>query len=194
MLQIDNKIVSMDIAEKKFICDVSKCKGACCIQGDAGAPLEEDEVKTLEKVYPLVKPYMRPEAIEVTEREGLYYVDEEGDTVTMLVNGNECAYTFFENGVAKCAIEKAYHDKKIKFRKPVSCHLYPIRVKKYSDFDAVNYDIWDLCDAARTLGEKEDVPVFRFVKDALVRKYGKDFYKKLEVAHDQYVKDKNEVK
>ncbi len=182
MLQIENKILSLDIIQDKFACDIEKCKGACCIHGDAGAPLEDNEIKLLDEEYEKIKPYLRKEAIEEIEKKGKYYVDEEKDTVTMLVNKEECAYAIFENGIAFCGIEKAYFDGATTFRKPVSCHLYPIRTKTYRSFEGMHYDRWDICKDAITKGEKEDIPVYIFVKDALIRKYGKDFYKELTIA------------
>lgn len=182
MLQIEDKILSLDIIKDKFVCDVSKCKGACCVHGDSGAPLEENEIELLDKEYQKIKPYLRKEAVEEIEKKGMHYVDEENDTVTMLVNKEECAYAIFENGIARCGIEKAYFDGATTFRKPISCHLYPIRTKKYRSFEGMNYDRWDICKDAITKGEKENVPVYIFVKDALIRKYGKEFYEELTIA------------
>lgn len=182
MLQIDDKIMSLDVIEKRFVCDLGACKGACCVEGDSGAPLDMDELELIEEVYPIVHPYMREEGIDAVERQGAYTIDSDGDYVTPLINNKECAFVIFEDGVAKCAIEKAYFDKLIDWRKPVSCHLYPIRIKKYKDFDAVNYDKSDICKAAVKSGNDSGVVVYEFVKDALVRKYGEEFYSKLDYA------------
>jgi hypothetical protein len=179
MFQVDDKVISMDIIEEKFICDLEKCKGNCCVLGVSGAPLEVKEVELLRKIYPRIKPYLRPEAIKVIEKQGTAVIDPDREWVTPLIRQMECVYAIFEDGIAKCAIEKAYEDNVIAFRKPVSCHLYPIRIKKYDFFDAVNYDRQKICDPARDLGNIKDMPVYEFVKDALIRKYGKGFMSKL---------------
>jgi hypothetical protein len=183
MIAIENTLVSEDLVKKKFVCDLNKCKGACCVQGDAGAPVAPDEYEALERNYEKVKPYLTQKGIEAVEKYGLYITDKDGDVVTPLVGGNkECAYTIYENGIAACGIEKAYTEGKSDFRKPVSCHLYPVRITYYKDYDAVNYHDWEICDPACKLGRSLKVPVFRFLKDALIRKYGIHWYEKLEVA------------
>ena len=188
MLQIDNAIVSFDVLEKKFECDLSKCKGACCILGDSGAPVDEAEAELLDKLYNKVKPYLRKEGIEAIDKQGTWTIDDDGDMVTPLIDGKECAYVVFENDVALCGIEKAYFDKKIKFRKPISCHLYPIRTKKYSSFEAVNYNQWDICRDARDLGIINNTPLFVFLKDSLIRKFGKKWYNELTIAKNMLEK------
>lgn len=184
MIQIGNTIISSEIFEKKFVCDLEKCRGACCVEGDSGAPLDKDELKVLDKIYPQVKPYLSEDGIKSIEKYGKYLIDSDGDYVTPLVNGElECAYTIFEGGIAKCGIEKAYLDGKIKFHKPISCHLYPIRIQKLKSGDeALNYHKWDLCKAACSLGKKLEVPIYKFLKDPLIRKYGKKWYQELEIA------------
>ncbi len=183
MISIDNTRISDDIVEEKFVCDLIKCKGACCVGGESGAPLEEDEKEILENIYDKVKPYLTKEGIEAIEKYGLYVKDMDDDLVTPLINGDgACAYTIFENGIAHCGIEKAYREKKIDFQKPISCHLYPIRITKYKNYDAVNYHEWDLCKPACARGKKLQVPVYIFLKDSLVRKYGSDWYEKLKLA------------
>ncbi len=183
MIEIGKTLVSLDVFEKKFVCDLSACKGACCVKGDAGAPVEAPEEEEMRKALPHVKQYMRPEGLHAVEEQGIVVLDEEGDLTTPLVNGGECAYVTFDgDGTAKCAFEQAFHEGKISFPKPVSCHLYPIRVKKYNRFEALNYDRWEICDPACSLGEKLSVPVFRFVKNALVRKYGEDWFAQAEAA------------
>lgn len=182
MLQIDNTILSLDIIEKKFLCDLDKCKGACCVLGDSGAPLKKDEAQLLQVIFPSLKPYLRSEGIEAIEKQGAYVIDSDGDMVTPLVNNKECAYAIFEKGIAKCGIEKAFLDNRIDFQKPVSCHLYPIRVTKYSSFEALNYHQWEICQPARKLGAKKDLAVYSFLKQPLVREYGEDWYKQLELA------------
>ncbi len=183
MLQINDKIIGVSLLEEKFVCDIEKCRGACCVQGDAGAPLLEEEIPVLREIFPALKPYLRRESIEAIELQGTYVVDEsDGEFVTPLLNEKECVYAVFEDGIARCAIEKAWFDNKISLRKPVSCHLYPVRVKEYENFTAVNYDRWPVCKPAIPNGEKLDVPVYMFCKESIVRRFGKKFYKELEIA------------
>lgn len=154
---------------------------ACCIDGEAGAPLEESELSILESIYPSVKPYLRPEGLTAIEAQGVYIKGVDGDWETPLIDGADCAYVIFDNkGVALCAIEKAYNEGKIDWKKPISCHLYPVRVKQYSDFSAVNYHRWYICDNACSLGKELTVPVYKFVKEALIRKFGNQWYEELE--------------
>jgi hypothetical protein len=189
VLQIDNTIISLDVFEKKFKCDLAKCKGKCCVYGDSGAPLEKDEVKLLEEIYPEVKPFLRPEGIMAIEEQGTSMVDSDGDDVTPLINHKECAYTIIENGIYFCAIESAYLKKKIKFQKPISCHLFPVRIKDYPEFTAVNYEKWEICKDAVKLGHEEDVSIVDFLKQALIRRFGKKWYKKLIIASKEFVKN-----
>ena len=174
-------MISRDVVEKKFVCNLAKCKGACCVQGDSGAPLEDDELKIIERVYPKIKSYLRPISIYTIEKYGTHVLDYENDNVTPLVYGKECAYVVFDGDIAKCAFEKAYNDGVIEFRKPVSCHLYPIRIKKLKYYDAVNYDTWEVCDPARELGEETDTPVYKFLETSIVRKFGKKWYNDLKL-------------
>ena len=183
MFQLGKTIVSEDIIEKDFVCNLSACKGACCVEGDAGAPLDEEEVTILKNIYPKVKPFLRPEGVQAIEKQGTSIVTAFDEHETPLVEGKECAYTLFdENGKALCGIEKACNEGKINWKKPLSCHLYPVRLKDYSQFTAVNYNKWDICDDACTLGASLEVPVYKFVKEALVRKFGEDWYNDLEQA------------
>lgn len=184
MVQIDDKIIAFEVFEKQFVCDLSACKGACCVEGDAGAPLELQEVNILEETYEKVKPYMRKSGVESIEENGFYVIDGDGDYTTPLVNNSECAFVSFDkDGTAKCSIEQAYNDGHIKFKKPISCHLFPVRVKQYKDFEALNYEEIKICKPACDCGEKLKVPVFRFLKEPLVRKYGVNWYDELcEVA------------
>ena len=180
MILVDNAVISDDIKEQFFVCDLDKCKGACCVEGDLGAPLEESELKELEDAYEVVKPYLSAEGVAAIEKEGLYIKDFEGDYSTTTIGGKECAFAIYDDkGVLKCGIEQAYFDGKTTFRKPVSCHLYPIRITKYDHYDALNYDRWDICSAACSLGEKLGVPVYKFLKEALIRKYGEAWYTEL---------------
>ncbi len=181
MIQVRNVLLSDDIVEELFICDINKCKGACCVEGDLGAPLEKEELKEVEDAYEKVKPYLNEEGIKAIENVGKYILDEEGDFSTPTVHGKECAYAVYDkSGILQCAFELAHKNRKSDFRKPISCHLYPIRIKKYDDFDAANYDRWDICRSGCRLGTAKGVPVYKFLKDALIRKYGKDWYKELE--------------
>nr|WP_321374911.1 DUF3109 family protein [uncultured Bacteroides sp.] len=186
MIQIDDTIISLDVFKEKFLCNLDACKGECCIEGDAGAPLEEEEVEQLKKVLPVIWEDLSSEAQAVIEKQGVCYKDEDGDLVTSIVNGKDCVFTCYdEKGCCYCAIEKAYREGKVDFYKPVSCHLYPIRVQKYPEFKAVNYHRWSVCKAAVLLGEKEDVPVYKFLKEPLIRKFGEDWYTELEIAAEE---------
>jgi hypothetical protein len=184
MIAIDNTIVSEHLLDRKFVCDLSACKGECCVAGDSGAPLDKEELELLDKVYPKVKPYMNKKGIKAVDKHGTYELDSDGDyTTTLVAPGAECAFVIFdENNIAKCAIEQAYRDGVIDWQKPVSCHLYPVRITKYKDYDAVNYHKWEVCKPACECGKKLDVPVYKFLKEPLIRKYGKDWYKQLELA------------
>jgi hypothetical protein len=188
MLQIDRTVLSFDILQKKFACDLKKCKGACCVYGDSGAPLEDDEVEVLGKIFPFIRPFMREEGVKAVEEQGVFLIDADNDKVTPLVNGRECAYVIFEEGIAKCAIEKACENKVIEFKKPVSCHLYPARITKYSDFEALNYHQWEICKHAVANGNKNDVPLYVYLQDSLVRKYGEEWYKQLKIASVEVLK------
>lgn len=190
MFQIGKTIVSEDVLEKEFVCNLSACKGECCIDGDAGAPVEEGEVDILNKIYEHVKPFLRPEGVDAIERQGTSIIGEDGEFETPLIEGGECAYVIYENDMALCGIEKAYIEGLIDWKKPISCHLYPIRIKEFSSFEAVNYHKWHICGDACTLGQELGVPVYKFLKDPLIRKYGEDWYKELELVADEYTKHK----
>ena len=186
LVEIGDKIISTQLFERKFVCDLNACKGACCVHGDAGAPLKMDEVDILEDDLDMILPYMRPEGVSAVEKEGVFYMDQDNEPVTTLVNGGECAFVYFdENGITKCAIEKAFEEGKTKFKKPISCHLYPIRVKKFNDYLALNYDQWDICEPACACGEELNVPVFRFLKGPIIRAFGEDFYNELELVEKE---------
>ncbi len=185
MIKIKNTLISQDIIEKNFSCDLKKCHGACCIKGDAGAPLQEEETRLLPKIIHKIKPYLSRHGIDSIEQQGTYVIDDDNETVTPLIEGKECAYVIFENNIARCGIEKAYIDGAVKFRKPISCYLYPIRIKKYEQFIAVNYDQWDICEPAREKGEEIKSPVFAFVKDALRERFGKEWYRMLKAASEK---------
>jgi hypothetical protein len=182
MIAIDNTLISEDLFDKKFVCDLNACKGACCVAGDSGAPLDKEELVQLEAVVKKVRPFMTKAGINAIEKHGPYVIDSDGDYTTTLVSDKaECAFVYFDTGgIAKCAIEKAFNDGIISWKKPISCHLYPIRISKYRGYDAVNYNKWDVCKPACECGKKLDVPVYRFLKEPLIRKYGKGWFKQLE--------------
>lgn len=190
MIIVDDCIVSEHVADKCFACDLCACKGECCIEGDAGAPVEESEVPILEEVLPLVKPYMTPAGIEVVEREGVAVPDPAGEPSTPLVNNRECAYVFWENGLALCAIEKAYREGKISFKKPISCHLYPIRVDDYGEFKSLNYHEWDVCRCAVAKGRETGVPLYIYLKEPLIRKFGEEWYAELVERCQEFLHNK----
>lgn len=186
MYVIDNILVSSEVTDKQFACDLNACKGACCWEGDFGAPLEPEELATLERIYPQVEPYLTTEGKAAIEDQGLYTVNQQfGGHDTPLVDNRACAYMGLNAaGMAYCTIEKAHNDGKTDWKKPISCHLYPIRIKTKpeANFEALNYDRWDICSAACTRGKKEAVRVYEFAKDALIRKYGKEWYAALKAA------------
>ena len=183
MIEVDDKIISFDVFEKQFVCDLSSCKGACCVEGDAGAPLTDKELDVLPCIFNEVKPYMRTEGVKEIEKQGFFVVDADGDNTTPLVNNKECAFVVFdENEMAKCTIEQAYNDGKIDFKKPISCHLFPIRIKEYLDFDAINYEAINICKPACDCGEQLQIPVYSFLKEPLIRLYGEEWYSKLTEA------------
>lgn len=181
MFQLGNTIVSEEIIENDFVCNLSACKGACCVDGDAGAPLSQAETKVLIDIYPDIKPYLRQEGIEAIEAQGVFTTTKNNEFETPLIDNADCAYVIFdEHNTALCAIEEAYNQGDSTFKKPISCHLYPVRIKEYSNFTALNYHKWHICDDACALGKELQVPIYKFVKDALVRKFGKVWYDQLE--------------
>lgn len=182
MIEIDNVLISDEIVEEHFVCDLIKCKGGCCVDGDAGAPLENKELKELEEAYNEVQPYLTKEGVLKIKQEGKYIYDQEFGWVTPTISNGMCAYgTVDKNGIVKCGIEQAYNDGKINWKKPISCHLFPIRIKKTVKSELVNYEPReDLCSPACVLGKKLKVPVYQFLKEPIIRKYGKDFFEALE--------------
>jgi hypothetical protein len=178
----------------QFVCNVKRCLGACCVAGDAGAPLEESEISVLEDYLDKIRPYMTERGIKSVQELGVFDYDMKGDFVTPLVNGGECAFTNFHNGIAYCAIEKAYEDGKIPFQKPVSCHLYPVRITRFNKMEAVNYDKWQICKPALKNGKKIGVPLYVFLKSSLSRKYGKEWYDELVKAIEDRMKEEESRK
>lgn len=181
MFQIGKTIVSEEILDNDFVCNLSACKGACCVDGEYGAPLEENETEVLLNIFEDVKPYLRPEGVAAIMEQGAFVKGEDGEWETPLVNKSECAYVIFsKEGIAKCGLEAAYLDGATKWKKPISCHLYPVRTKAYSEFTAVNYHQWEICNPACSLGKELQVPIYKFVKEALIKKFGEAWYEELE--------------
>lgn len=190
MIVIDNTIVSDNLYLVRFNCDVGKCKGACCIEGDAGAPLEEEEISILEDKLESIKPFMSEEGITIIEKKGVFDYDSDGNYVTPLIDDKECAFTNFDRGIAFCSIEKAYNNSVVKFKKPISCHLYPIRVSIVNDGDALNFHQWEICKDAMIAGSYSKIPLYKSCKESLIRKYGPSWYNKLEIQIQKNQKDK----
>lgn len=187
MIRIDDKLISEDLAEVEFVCNLTACKGQCCVSGDAGAPLKKEELPILEEIWPLVKPYLDEEHQQAVEQEGVWVEDIDGEYVTPLRDGKECAYVVFEEGYALCGIEKAFRDGKIDWPKPISCHLYPVRVHAFKNLkmEALNYDRWEICNPACDHGKKLGVPVYKFLKEPLIRAFGEKFYHRLSEAIEE---------
>ena len=189
MIQIDDTLVSLDLIERSFLCDLSHCKGQCCVAGDSGAPLEPGEEEELKRVLPEIWNDLLPEARTVIQSQGVAYTDSDGDRVTSIVGDKNCVFTCYDtDGVCKCAIEKAYREGRVSFYKPISCHLYPVRITQYKTFQAVNYHRWDVCKAAELLGKKEQVPVYQFLKEPLIRKFGQAWYDALDECAQEWKK------
>ena len=192
MLKIEDKIISDELFEKKFVCDLQKCKGGCCVEGDSGAPLKSKEIKEIATNLSIIKSEMSTKGLNAIKNNDFHYLDSDGDKVTKLVDGKECVFVVFDkNNIAKCSIESAYRKNKINFNKPISCHLYPIRIKKYDSFTAVNVDSWHVCKPACECGTELNVPVFKFLKDAIVRSWGLDFFKHLDSVYNEFFNKKN---
>lgn len=192
MFHIQDTIVSLDILEKEFCCDLESCKGCCCIEGDAGAPLTDEEEKKLQAVLPVLLPDMTKEARQVVEECGLSYFDPSGEKVTQIVNGKDCVFARTDhNGWCYCLIEKAYNAGKIDFKKPISCHLYPIRLSEHPTFTAVEYHRWDICHCARVLGKKQHIPLYRFLREPLIRRFGQEWYDELCLTAEEWKKQQS---
>ena len=189
MLQIQNTLVSLDMIEKFFCCDLDACLGVCCIDGDAGAPLSEEEDRKLRELMPEVLPLLTPKAARTIEEEGPSYKDPEGETVTQLIEGSACVYTCMEkNGMCLCALEKARRAGNTRMFKPISCSLYPARIKEYDTFTAVNYDRWKICRPAEKLGKEKGIRVYEFLREPLIRRFGQDWYDELDLTAREYLK------
>lgn len=193
MIVHEHTLISEDIFDKNFICDLQKCKGACCIEGDFGAPLTMEEIAILENELEAIKPYLTPQGLAQIEKQGVWEKDKDEDTVTTCLPTGECNFAIRDkNGILGCGIELAWKEGKIAFRKPISCHLYPIRISTVGEYDALNYNRWDICKPACALGDKHILPVYQFLKDALVRSYGEAWYQELEAIAKAYYQSKEE--
>lgn len=192
MFHIQDTIVSLDILEKEFCCDLESCKGCCCTEGDAGAPLTDEEEKKLQAILPVLLPDMTKEARQAVEERGLSYFDPSGERVTQIVNGKDCVFARTDhNGWCYCLIEKAYNAGKIDFKKPISCHLYPIRLSEHPTFTAVEYHRWDICHCARVLGKKQHIPLYRFLCEPLIRRFGQEWYDELCLTAEEWKKQQS---
>ncbi len=188
MLQIGDTLVSLDLAERFFCCDLDKCLGQCCIEGDAGAPITRDEYRKLEEITPALKSELLPAALRVIEETGVGYTDEEGDLVTSIIDGKNCVYTCYTSGgKCLCAIERAYRQGKCDFRKPISCYLYPLRLTEYPTFTAVNYHRWKICRSAEQNGKELGIRLYQFMKEPLIERFGKEWYDELAEACEAYL-------
>ena len=191
MVEIGRTLLSRDIFEQHFVCDVLKCKGACCVEGDSGAPLTEEEAAMIEKEYPNFEKYLPEHHKTEIKKQGFSLIDSDGDLVTPLVENRQCAFSFYnEQGILKCAIEKTFFEGKSAFRKPISCHLFPIRITEYKHFDAVNYQELDICKPGVKCGTSQKVPLYKFLKEPLIAKYGAEWYREVEVAAEYLSTDK----
>lgn len=194
MLQIGNTLVSLDLVEKFFCCDLEACKGACCIEGDAGAPISEEEDEELKKMTEDIKPYISEKAAKTIEEEGVSYRDPEGDLVTQLVDGGCCVYTCFEkDGMCLCALEKARRAGNRKMFKPISCSLYPARIKEYPSFTAVNFHKWKICRPAEALGREKGLRAYEFLREPLTRRFGAEWYDQLSLTAREYLRQHPEL-
>ncbi len=185
---VDNLLLEKELFTKKFVCDLNACKGACCVQGDAGAPLTLEEIDIIERDLEEIKPFMTVEGSDVVTNNGVFYMDVENEPVTALIDGGICAFAIEDDGgVVKCAIERAYEHKKTSFIKPISCHLYPIRVKRLHERKVLVVDNWNICNPACSLGEQLNVPVYKFLKAPIVRAFGEGFYKDLQIIEKEMI-------
>ncbi len=193
MLQIQNTLVSLDLVARFFCCDLQSCLGQCCIEGDAGAPVTEEECERLREVLPEVWDDLSPAARRVIEEQGVAYVDEEGDLVTSIVDGRNCVFTCYASGgMCLCAIEKAYREGRVGWMKPSSCHLYPVRLTEYKDFTAVNLHRWKICKCAEVLGRREGIRAYQFLRGPLTARFGEAWYEELASTCEEYLRQYGE--
>ena len=185
MFAVKDVLISDDVAEARFACNVAMCYGACCVQGDSGAPLEKEEIAELERLLPRVRKWLRPEAMRVIERDGVWELNANGDPATTCVDGNECVFVYYAGEIAKCAIQRLEIEEGTDFAKPVSCHLYPVRVEKHGSQEVINYEQLDICAAGRKEGAESDLDLATFLREPLTRKFGREWYKDFCLAVDQ---------
>jgi hypothetical protein len=186
MIQIGDTLISEDIFETCFVCDLCKCKGMCCVEGDAGAPITQEEYEAIQEVLPEIWPDLSPEARELIEKQGIAYIDDDGELVTSIIKGRECVFTYFDaEGICRCAIDHAFREGRISVQKPVSCHLYPIRLYPYNGLTALNYDRWSVCSPALKSGKKAGIKLYQFLKEPLIRKFGEEWYEELCLAAER---------
>lgn len=189
MFQIQDTLVSLDVIEKEFCCDLDRCRGCCCVEGDAGAPLEAGEEQAIRESLPVLLPMMSDKARAVVEKDGVAYLDKDGELVTQIVDGKDCVFAQTDhNGWCYCTIEKAFKEGRLPFNKPVSCHLYPLRLKKFPTFTAVEYHRWDICHCARKLGRRLHLPLYQFLKEPICRRFGEDYYEELNTVAQEWKK------
>jgi hypothetical protein len=187
VILIDDTLLSTELFDRKFCCDLKACKGACCVEGESGAPLEPEELAEVEAAFPIIKKRLKPDSLAVIEREGLHVVDADGDHVTPIVKGKECVYaTFDDDGTAKCAFEQAHQAGEIEWQKPISCHLYPIRLTPLKDLTAVNYHQWPICGGAVSCGVGLNLSVLQFCKSSLTRRFGEAWFAEATVAEREW--------
>lgn len=190
MLQIQDTLVSLDVAERFFCCDLDACHGACCIEGDAGAPITEEEQSKIREVLPEVWDELLPRAQEEIDKNGVSYIDDEGDLVTTILDGKNCAFTCYApGGICLCALERAYRQGRTQWKKPASCSLYPLRITEYPTFTAVNYHRWKICRPAERLGREKGIRVYQFLREPLIERFGQEWYDELKLACDTYLAD-----
>lgn len=192
LIEIGQTVVSTEVFDRRFVCDLIACKGACCVEGDSGAPLQFEEIDLLEENLEHVLPFLQDAGKEAIAASGVFYMDEDNEPVTTLVNGKECAFVVFDdNGITKCGIEQAYLAGKSTFRKPISCHLYPIRIKQFHEKKALVYEEWSICEPACACGEQLNVPVYRFLKEPITRAFGEAYYTELTEVASAWEQQKN---
>lgn len=180
MIQIQDTLISDDLFEVHFVCDLCKCKGQCCVDGESGAPITREEFTEINEILPAIWNDLTPKAQELIKQQGIAYTDSDGELVTSIIQGEECVFASFDaNGVCKCTIDSAFREGRIAVQKPVSCHLYPVRLHNYADFTAVNYHRWSVCQPARKLGRKEGVPLYQFLREPLIRRFGESWYREV---------------
>ncbi len=188
IIEVENTLISSEIFSVNFVCHLEKCKGACCIEGDRGAPLDKEEIEKINHNLKHIKHFMSAEGLELLMIEGFHEGEEINDFATTCLSSGECVFVYKENGILGCAMEKAYKAGLTDYYKPMSCHLYPIRINKVGDFDAVNYHEWSICKSACSFGNELNVPVYQFLKEPLIRKFGEPWYNELELIHQEFKK------